>query len=165
MNHIICLKQERDPETRSRKQYYCAARIEQRSKQSTTVPLNSEQREVKYWPEMTGSWVAVMGRARWSPQKLTLLLSLQSLHTGTGIVEFRTHVVLWHARSLGAPQWWHLIIHIAVCQTRYFIDAFSKTVENAVCASQDCACNDIQCCICDSVVCFYYIDGWKNKIT
>lgn len=24
MNHIICLKQERDPETRSRKQYYCA---------------------------------------------------------------------------------------------------------------------------------------------
>lgn len=147
MNHIICLEQERDPETRSRKQYYCA---EKRTMNYCTSKLGTE-REVKYWPE---------AELRWSPQKLTLLLSLpeDKPHTGTGIVQFRTHV------TLGAPQWWHLIIHIAVCQTRYFIDAFIITVENAVCASQDCACNGIQCCICDSLVCFYSTDGWKTKL-
>lgn len=45
---IGCKLYVNESQTRSRRQYYCAVRVAQRSKQSTTVPLNSEQREVKY---------------------------------------------------------------------------------------------------------------------
>lgn len=125
--------------------------------------LRTRNREKSNIEGRTGSWVVAAAKYCGNGQSRTRsTLCLEFTLTAesekqSNRNQCRTQVLLSHTCELGAPLWWHLTIHIAVCQTRYFINVFG---ENCLCYTG--FARDTTYCICDTVVCFYSADGLKS---